>query len=102
MKIKVLRFESKNIELIDNAAVIPHENKEATINTLVHEIIEEYNRYDSSICDILGSLCINNLSIEDVVTIYAIVYNIIENDSVIRKYDEGGYVDLVTGDVHHE
>lgn len=57
---------------------------EPTIEDVVEAIIEEYKANEVGLCDILGTTCINGLSVEDVVTVYSTVYKIIEDDTVIR------------------
>lgn len=57
------------------------------IDDVVEAIIKEYHMYDVGISDILASISINGLSVEDVVTVYARVYEIIEEDKVYRVAD---------------
>lgn len=57
---------------------------EPTIEDVVEAIIEEYHANDVSICDILSTISIHGLSVEDVVTVYSMVYKITEGDTVVR------------------
>lgn len=60
---------------------------ESSVDDVVKAIIEEYQMYEAGIADILGSMVVHGLSVEDVVSVYARVYEIVENDKVIRIAD---------------
>ena len=62
-------------------------NCEASIDDVVEAIIEEYQTNDVSIGEILSSISVHGLSVEDVVTVYARTCERVEEDKVIRIAD---------------
>lgn len=100
---------SQSIELIDFNSLEPISYKrpkvyietsdgvtfdcEPTIEDVVQAIIEEHERYDVIIGENLESLKIHGLTIPEVVKVYAILYNMYEEDKVVR-IAEGEEIDL--------
>ena len=54
----------------------------------VDAIIEEYQRFDVSMCDILASTAIYGFSAEDVINIYAECMRISDGDTIVHLRDE--------------
>lgn len=64
------------------------------IDDCVESIIEEYNRFDVSMSEILASIEIKGFSVEDVVEIYAKCIDRSDSDLLIRIYSDEEKVDL--------
>jgi len=81
-----------NIELVIMDENVTYDCKDKA--DTVKAIIEEYKRHDICIGELLHSLEIRGLSIQDVVDVFAKVMNIIEGDEVIQKFsvDDGSEV----------
>jgi len=95
----VIKFNDKKIGVKDVIQVKPEEIEEL-LTKIIDELVTEYTKGDYEIHDLLNSICINDLSISDVTTIYARLYHIIESDTILRKYCEGGYVNVATNTIY--
>lgn len=72
---------------------ITYDFEKDNIDDAVNTIIEEYHRHDVGIADILATVELRGLSVEDTVKVYARVYSIIEEDETYRIAD-GEKIDL--------
>ncbi len=70
--------------------------KNITTNNIydaVNQILDEYNKNDVCIQELLNDITITGLNINDTVRVYAILSKILDNDTVVR-YAEGDAFNL--------
>lgn len=70
----------KRVIVMSEGIEFPASNRDLCVEV----IMEEYHRYDNSMCDILASLSIEGYSVEDVAYIYAKCMKLSDSDRTIR------------------
>jgi U3 small nucleolar ribonucleoprotein component len=76
---------------------ITYDCKDKNVDDTVESIIEEYERHDVELCTVLDRIEVHGLNVNQVVQVYAKLFERIEHDKVLRHYEEGGYENLATG-----